>query len=90
MWVYKRTEGQLWTVGFYTPAGVFFTDSDHDTKEAAAARVHYLNGGKEAINHNSIAVVGKIAEVMGMFGWQTNYLASDHVLSSIREILNEK
>lgn len=33
-----------WTVGFYAPDGEFHTDSDHDSKEEAAARCHYLNG----------------------------------------------
>jgi len=47
MYVYRRTEPGLWTVGFYTPSGVWCSESDHDTKEAAAARVHYLNGGKD-------------------------------------------
>jgi hypothetical protein len=46
-WVYMRTEPQLWTVGFYTPDGVWKTDSDHDVRDEAAKRVHYLNGGRE-------------------------------------------
>ena len=46
-WVYMRTEPQLWTVGFYTPSGEWKTDSDHDVREEAAKRVHYLNGGRE-------------------------------------------
>lgn len=59
MYVYKQTEhagsdvdhkgrpiswGDLWTVGFYTPEGKWEAESDHDTKESAAVRVHYLNG----------------------------------------------
>ena len=44
-WVYVRSEPQLWTTGFYTPDGDFETDSDHDSKEDAARRVHWLNGG---------------------------------------------
>lgn len=35
----------LYTVGFYKPDGKFESDSDHDNKDSAAARVHYLNGG---------------------------------------------
>jgi len=52
MYVYIRTESSLWTVGFYDPQGKFQPESDWDTKEAAAERVHFLNGGKEepAIN----------------------------------------
>lgn len=44
-WVYQTFEPGLWTVGFYTPAGEWVPTSDHDSKEEAAARVHYLNGG---------------------------------------------
>ena len=45
-WVYIRSEPGLWTVGFYDPAGRWHADSDYETREQAAARVHYLNGGK--------------------------------------------
>lgn len=34
----------LYTVGHYAPEG-WVPESDHVTSEAAAARVHYLNGG---------------------------------------------
>jgi hypothetical protein len=43
-WVYIRSEATLFTVGFYDPTGKWHTDSDHDTRDAAAARVAYLNG----------------------------------------------
>ncbi len=46
MYVYIKSEKYLWTVGFYSPDGQFQPESDHDTKESAAERVHYLNGGK--------------------------------------------
>ena len=56
VWVYQRSgrasfaavtmpEQELFTVGFYDPAGNWEPESDHRTREAAAARVHYLNGG---------------------------------------------
>ncbi len=47
MYVYIQTETSppLWTVGFYTPDGKWQPDSDHTTRESAAQRVHYLNGG---------------------------------------------
>lgn len=38
--------GVLWTVGFYNPNGEWTPESDHETPEKAAERVHYLNGGK--------------------------------------------
>jgi len=54
-WVYIRDERPMgykgpwdsaWTVGFFDPQGKWQPDSDHDAPEKAAARVHYLNGGK--------------------------------------------
>ena len=47
-WLYRQiasTGGILWVVGFYTPQGVWIAESDHNTKEAAADRIHWLNGG---------------------------------------------
>lgn len=43
-WVYLSDDG-LHTVGFYSPTGQWVPESDHETKEAAVARVHHLNGG---------------------------------------------
>lgn len=49
-WVYKCTEHQLWTVGFYAPDGSGWNaESDHGSPEEAAARVHFLNGGDAAL-----------------------------------------
>lgn len=54
MYVYILTESfmdldqvkrELFTVGFYKPDGKFESESDHDSRTRAAARVHYLNGG---------------------------------------------
>ena len=45
MWVYIRSELGLWTVGFYSPNGKWHPDSDHNNRDDAARRVHYLNGG---------------------------------------------
>lgn len=49
MYVYIQSEKYLWTVGFYDPAGLWHTDSDHDSREAAAERVHWLNGGTDEL-----------------------------------------
>lgn len=52
VWLYKRTVADsddppaVFTVGFYDPAGKWFPESDHLSSEAAAARVHWLNGGE--------------------------------------------
>ena len=45
MYVYVHSELNLWTVGFWDPRGRWVSESDHDTQESAAARVHFLNGG---------------------------------------------
>lgn len=50
MYVYIKSEVALWTVGFYAPNGNWEAESDYDSQEAAAKRVHYLNGGCEAID----------------------------------------
>lgn len=47
MYVYEKTESNLWTVGYYDPDGKWCSESDHDSADEAAKRVHYLNGGKE-------------------------------------------
>ena len=46
MYVYIKSEKELWTVGFYGPDGLFQSESDHGSTGEAAARVHYLNGGR--------------------------------------------
>lgn len=48
MWLYQ-SEDDVWTVGFYTPNGEWKPESDHKTSEAAAKRVHYLNGGHDMV-----------------------------------------
>ena len=45
-WVYIQSEPSLFTVGFYDPSGRWQPESDHGSKDEAARRVHYLNGGK--------------------------------------------
>jgi hypothetical protein len=44
MYVYIRSEYNLWTVGFYDPQGNWQPESDWDSPDKAAERVHYLNG----------------------------------------------
>lgn len=46
-WVYLKSEPQLWTVGFYAPDGEWEAESDHESPDDAAKRVHFLNGEKE-------------------------------------------
>ncbi len=49
MYVYIKSEPTLWTVGFYSPDGEWNSESDYETKELAAERVHYLNGGNNEL-----------------------------------------
>lgn len=55
MYVYIRSEPGLYTVGHYAPDGSWVAESDHEGLEAAAERVHWLNGGgqqlPESIQH---------------------------------------
>ena len=44
-YTYIRSEPGLWTVGTYAPDGAWLPESDHDSREDAAAQVAYLNGG---------------------------------------------
>jgi hypothetical protein len=47
-YVYVKSELGLWTVGFFEPDGKWESESDHESPESAAKRVHYLNGGRES------------------------------------------
>lgn len=44
-WVYLQSEQQVWTTGFYDPDGKWQGDEDFSSREDAATRVNYLNGG---------------------------------------------
>lgn len=48
MYVYKRTEPGLWTVGYYDPKGKWEPESDHGSTEEAAKRTAWLNGDRDA------------------------------------------
>ena len=54
MWVYRKLDESLqeklnvkgnYCVGYFMPDGTWQTDSCYESKEEAAARVRYLNGG---------------------------------------------
>lgn len=47
MYIYIRSDPNLYTVGFYDPSGKWKSESNHSDKEEAAKRVHWLNGGQE-------------------------------------------
>ena len=45
MWVYLIIAG-MFVVGFFTPSKEWVEDTVHGSQDEAAARVHYLNGGR--------------------------------------------
>jgi len=45
VYVYSKAAG-VYTVGFYRPDGTWEPESDWPSAEAAAERVHWLNGGE--------------------------------------------
>ena len=47
MYVYIRSEPNLYTVGFYAPDGQWHPDSDYDDRNGAADRVAWLNGQRD-------------------------------------------
>jgi len=59
LYVYINSEEGLWTVGFYNPKGEWVPECDCCSKEEAAARVNYLNGG-ELKRPERMEVVGNI------------------------------
>jgi len=49
MYVYKKTEYSLWTVGFYEPDGSWVPESDHSNPTTAAERTAWLNGSAQTL-----------------------------------------
>ena len=45
MYVYIKSDTNLWTVGFYKPDGDWEPQKDFPTEREAMEVVHYLNGG---------------------------------------------
>lgn len=50
MHTYKKTESQLWTVGYYDKEGKFQPLKDFSEEIQAIFFVNYLNGGKQDIS----------------------------------------
>lgn len=63
MYVYIRSEENLWTVGFYDPIGEWHSDSDHETKADAADRVAHLNGCTELLLERIERLEQRVAEL---------------------------
>lgn len=66
MYVYLKTEPQLWTVGHYAPDGEWIPESDHSTKEQAANKVILLNGGSVQQPYKCPKCESKNTKVLGL------------------------
>ncbi len=62
MYVYIQSEPGMWTVGFYAPEDIWHAESDHLSQEAAADRVHWLNGGRETAMEHAERELDKIGD----------------------------
>lgn len=64
MFTYIKSEPGLWTVGHHDQSGQWIAESDHNSEEKAAKRVHYLNGGLAPQASHEQLVVGVIAAIL--------------------------
>ena len=63
MYVYTKSTDGWYVVGFYSPNGEWHHETYHTEAEAAANRVHWLNGGentppKPSINMHTSVIGG--------------------------------
>lgn len=54
MYVYVRSEPNLFTVGFYDPNGKWHPENDFNDREEAAERAAWLNGSKQKFSSHPI------------------------------------
>lgn len=77
MYIYRRTSGEIFTVGYFSPSGRFCHETDCLSREEAASRVNYLNGGAD------ILLASKICDDLG-------YMLLDIHATLKRLLLEEK
>lgn len=83
MYVYIRSEENLWTVGFYDPAGKWHSESDYDDRDEAAERVAYLNGAHSALLERIERLEQRVEEL-------ENHEVSPYEAAMIVERANER
>lgn len=85
MWIYANTEPGLWTVGTTDADGEWHTDSDHDNREDARRRVHYLNGGTDELLTARITELESELAYLRFFAGNADFgPAHTHVLMAIQ------
>lgn len=81
MYVYIRSEPQLWTVGYYDPSGKWQSESDHGSRVEAAERVHWLNGDNEGTT-----VMGIVSEYdMALSPEDDNWPNDEDMIEHLRD-----
>lgn len=66
-WREKGPDGHvahIYTSGFYSPDGIWNAEDDHATREEAAARVHYMNGGNIKACHAYNELLSELLKVL--------------------------
>lgn len=84
MYVYIKSESQLYIVGFYNPEGYWQPESDWDSKNEAAKRVSYLNGNPQ-MHTLQLDLLEETMAAMISFG-KEQLLINDAVVDLLREI----
>lgn len=97
-WFYILSETgpdhRLYTVGYEDQNGDWHTDSDHNDKEEAAKRVHYLNGGSNnsaPIAVNMLKMFEAIEMAIGGFLAlkAVGYSISDEIIEHLQGVIRE-
>lgn len=90
MYVYFKSEESLWTVGF-NENGKWTSESDHDSKQEAAERVRYLNGGNiTSPYYNSILeALGLILQWGKTKDGKFTYTTSEEGISEIKTLYSK-
>lgn len=83
MYVYIDSGPGLYTVGFYRPDGQWDPESDHSSKEAAAARVNFLNGSPDKL----VNALSKIHDLAGELGRSVDHPHVGAIQAWVHEVL---
>ena len=83
MYVYIRSEENLWTVGFYDPTGEWHSEGDYGDREEAADRVAYLNGAHPSLAERIERLEQRVEEL-------ENHEVSPYEAAMIVERANER
>jgi hypothetical protein len=76
-YVYRKSEPNLYTVGFYRPDGAWEPESDWDSSATAALRVHYLNGGLGEAFKDLVVAVGNLSKHLSAIELEVDLLRTD-------------